>query len=144
MKTGALILPIFLVATVMADAAFAQTVAPVRAIRSQNIIASEDVEIVEGTVTGGISDMNSVIGKEAKVTLYPGRPILVGQVGEPALVERNALVRMRFSEGPLSITTEGRVLERGGAGERVRVMNLASRQIVTGQVSDTGQIEVVK
>ncbi len=144
MRTGAIFLPLVLAVTVAAQSVLAGTVTPVRAIRSQTVIAAEDVEIVEEEVTGGLAELADVIGKEARVTLYPGRPILVGQVGAPAVVERNALVRMIFRDGPLSITAEGRVLDRGGAGERVRVMNLASRQIVTGSVQDNGDIEVVK
>ena len=37
---------------------------------------------------------------EAKVALYPGRPILASQLGAPALVERNAVVRMAYRERP--------------------------------------------
>jgi flagella basal body P-ring formation protein FlgA len=76
------------------------------------------------------------------VTLYPGRPILENQVGPPALVERNQVVRMVFLRGGLAITAEGRALDRGGFGEAVRVMNLSSRQIVSGAVAADGSIEV--
>ncbi|MEM9126779.1 MAG: flagella basal body P-ring formation protein FlgA, partial [Pseudomonadota bacterium] len=43
---------------------------------------------------------------------------------------------------PLSITTEGRALGRGAAGDRIRVMNLSSRTTVTGLIRPDGQIEV--
>ena len=79
---------------------------------------------------------------EAKVALYPGRPILASQLGAPALVERNAMVRMSYASGPLRIMTEGRALDRAAAGELVRVMNLASKQTVTGVVAADGSIEV--
>ena len=49
---------------------------------------------------------------------------------------------MIYIEGPLRIVTEGRALDRAGAGEPVRVMNLASRQTVTGTVGADGSIEV--
>ena len=38
--------------------------------------------------------------------------------------------------------TEGRALARAGAGDYVRVMNLASRATVMGRVLQDGQIEV--
>ena len=52
------------------------------------------------------------------------------------------MVRMSYSSGPLQIVTEGRALDRAAAGEPVRVMNLASRQTVTGTVAPDGSIEV--
>jgi flagella basal body P-ring formation protein FlgA len=51
-------------------------------------------------------------------------------------------VRMSYMHGPLRIDTEGRALDRAAAGEAVRVMNLASRQTVTGTVEPDGTIEV--
>ena len=38
--------------------------------------------------------------------------------------------------------TEGRAPDRGGVGEAVRVMNLTSRQIVSGTVAPDGSIKV--
>jgi flagella basal body P-ring formation protein FlgA len=127
---------------VAAGAVFAQSVTPVRAIRAQTILAAEDLTLAEAAVPGAIADIAAAVGREARVTLYPGRPILGGQIGAPALVERNQLVRMTYAQGPLSIVTEGRALDRAGAGEPVRVMNLASRQTVTGTVTPDGGIEV--
>jgi flagellar basal body P-ring formation protein FlgA len=126
------------------EAALADAVVPIRAIRGQSVIGPEDVELADLDLPGALSDPGAVIGREARVTLYPGRPILKGQVGEPALVERNQIVRMTFAQGALSITADGRVLDRGGAGETVRVMNLNSRQVVTGAVTPDGSIEVVR
>jgi len=134
---------LFLVAAGMAaDAALAETVATVRPVRAGSVIAESDLEILEDTIPGTVAGIAEAVGKEAKVTLYPGRPIQSSQIGSPALVDRNQLVRMVYSSGPLSITTEGRVLDRAGIGESVRVMNLTSRQTVSGVVAPDGTIEV--
>jgi flagella basal body P-ring formation protein FlgA len=130
------------VAVIAAGAVLAQSVTPVRAIRSHTILSAEDLALAETTVPGAVAEIAAAVGREARVTLYPGRPILTSQIGAPALVERNQLVRMTYSEGALSIATEGRALDRAGAGEMVRVMNLASRQTVTGTVAADGSIEV--
>ncbi len=130
------------VAMMAAGVVLAQSVTPTRAIRSQSVIGPDDVALSDETAPGAIGDIGAVIGREARVTLYPGRPILGGQIGAPALIERNQIVRMNFAQGPLSITTEGRALDRAGVGEMVRVMNMASRQIVTGSVAADGSIEV--
>jgi flagella basal body P-ring formation protein FlgA len=49
---------------------------------------------------------------------------------------------MSYASGPLRIVTDGRALDRAGAGEFVRVMNLTSKQTVTGVVAADGSIEV--
>ena len=122
----------------------AGTVVPVRPIRGQTILAAADLTLAEGDTPGALASIEAAVGKEAKVTLYTGRPILESQIGAPALVERNQLVRMTYADGPLSITTEGRALDRAGVGEEVRVMNLTSRQVVTGQVTPEGGVRVIR
>jgi flagella basal body P-ring formation protein FlgA len=132
----------FFVVMLAAGAVLAQSVQPVRAIRAQTVLAAEDLTLVEKTVPGAVGAIERAVGQETNVALYPGRPILESQLGAPALVERNAVVRMVFADGPLRIVTEGRALDRAAAGEPVRVMNLASRQTVTGTVAPDGSIEV--
>lgn len=130
------------VALLAAGAVLAQSVQPVRAIRGQSVLGPDDLALVEATVPGAVTTIEEAVGKEAKVTLYPGRPILLAQLGAPALVARNALVRMNYVRGPLRIVTDGRALDRAGVGEPVRVMNLASKQTVTGVVAPDGSVEV--
>ena len=119
-----------------------QSVTVVRALRGQSLIEADDLAVTPGATPGGIDSIEAAVGMEAKVALYPGRPILLSQIGAPALVERNALVRLGYMKGPLSIVTEGRALDRAAAGEPVRVMNLQSRQTVTGTVAPDGSVEV--
>jgi flagella basal body P-ring formation protein FlgA len=124
--------------------AAAASVVPVRPIRAQAVVLATDLELRDDTIPGAIGALEEAVGLEAKVTLYPGRPILEGQVGPPALVQRNQTVRMNYISGALAISAEGRALDRGGVGETIRVMNLGSKQIVTGDVAADGTIEVTK
>lgn len=72
----------------------------------------------------------------------PGRPLRPGDIGPPAIIERNDLVTLIFRQGGLTIAAEGRSLGRGSVGEAVRVMNLSSRTTVTGRVKQDGSVEV--
>ncbi|PCJ73797.1 MAG: flagella basal body P-ring formation protein FlgA [Rhodobacteraceae bacterium] len=120
----------------------AQTVVAANAIRARSIIVPEDLAILDKNTIGGITSVAGIIGKEARVNLYAGRVIRASEIGAPAIMERNQLVIMVYNTGQLSISAEGRVLSRAGVGERVRVMNLTSRQTVTGRVLFDGTIEV--
>ncbi|NOD49345.1 MULTISPECIES: flagellar basal body P-ring formation chaperone FlgA [unclassified Ruegeria] len=113
-----------------------------RTIRAKEIIVAADLEMKPTEVAGAAKDPEALIGQEARVALYPGRPIRDTDVGPPAVVDRNDRVILVFNSQPLSITTEGRALGRGAIGERIRVMNLSSRTTVTGRIRPDGQIEV--
>jgi len=120
----------------------ADMVVPTRTIRAKEIISAADLETKAQQVPGAVADPDLLIGQEARVALYPGRPIRGGDFGPPAIVDRNDLVVLVFERSPLSITAEGRALGRGAAGDRIRVMNLSSRTTVTGLIRPNGQIEV--
>ena len=129
-------------AMVTAAPAAADTPVAARTIRAQTVLAPSDLATVEGEVPGAIGDADAIVGQEARVALYAGRPIMPGDVGPPALVDRNQIVRMVHDAGGLTIVTEGRALGRGGVGDSLRVMNLASRTTVTGVVLPDGTVAV--
>ncbi|WP_170507600.1 flagellar basal body P-ring formation chaperone FlgA [Ruegeria arenilitoris] len=137
MRFLVLMLALLVPASVQAD-----IVVPTRTIRAKEIISATDLELKAQQVPGAIITPEFLIGQEARVALYPGRPIREGDVGPPALVDRNDLVVLIFDRTSLSITAEGRALGRGAAGDRIRVMNLSSRTTVTGLIRPDGQIEV--
>lgn len=122
--------------------ALADSVVPTRTIRANAIITDLDVTMKAGLTKNGFDRALDVIGQEAKTTLYAGRPILFDDVGPPALVTRNQIVSLRFETAGLLITTEGRSLERGGIGDRVRIMNMDSRATLFGQIQADGSVHV--
>lgn len=120
----------------------AETVVALRTIRAQEIVTSEAVTLDPGTLDGAYAQIDDVLGQEARITLYPGRPILHGHLGPPAVVERNQIVELVFERNGLRITSEGRSLARAAVGERIRVMNVSSKTSLFGVVLDNGSIRV--
>ena len=118
----------------------AETVVAARTIRAQQILAPEDLRRVAGE--GAVADPADVIGLEARRTLYAGRPVSLDDLGPPAIVERNEIVPLAYSRGGLQILSEGRALARGGVGEVIRVMNLASRTTIQGRITAEGLVIV--
>lgn len=124
---------------VFAGAAAAEGVVALRTIRAQSTIGAEDIGLAPGADASAAA---ALVGLEARVTLFPGRPIHPGDVGPVAIVMRNQTVELLFLSGALAIQTEGRSLDRAAIGETVRVMNLASRTTVTGRVRPDGTVVV--
>lgn len=130
------------VAALVAGPAGADTVVALRTLRAQSVISPADVALEPGSVSGAASRLEDVIGREARVALYKDRPILDGDTAAPTLVQRNQLVPLIFMAGPLVIAAEGRAMERGGAGDQIRIMNTTSRTTVTGLVLADGSVAV--
>lgn len=121
-----------------APPAFAGDVVAARNIRAGAIIAAEDVSAPD--TPGALRQAAGFIGLEAARSIYKGQIIAQADLRPPTLVARNAVVTMEFVQGPLTIETEGRALDQGGSGERIRVMNLLSKRIVTAVVIDAATV----
>lgn len=120
----------------------AEIVVPVRTIRARELLVAADFVARDATVPGAIDTVEDLIGQEARVALYPGRPVRPEDVGPPAVVDRNDLVTLVFRRGGLLIAAEGRALGRGAVGDRIRVMNLSSRTTLTGRIDQHGVVSV--
>jgi flagellar basal body P-ring formation protein FlgA len=118
--------------------ALADIVVPVRTIPAGQIIGLDDLLRREGNVQGAIGDPDQILGMEARIALYAGRPIRQADVGQPAVIERNQIVPLVYTGDGLHITTEGRALDRAGPGDVIRVMNMTSRNTVTAWAGADG------
>ncbi|TQM93352.1 flagellar basal body P-ring formation chaperone FlgA [Roseinatronobacter monicus] len=122
--------------------ALADSLVATRLIRATDVITSGDVVAHGARVPGAATAPDQVIGLEARVAIYPGRPVRLSDLGPAAVIERNEIVRMVYRQGPLMILSEGRALARAGLGDALTVMNLASRQSVQGVVTSAGLVAV--
>ena len=128
----------------LAAPAAADTIVAARTIPAQTLITPGDIQLHDRTVPGSLSDPVDAIGMEARVALYAGRPIMPGDLGSPAIVERNQIITLHFQRGGLMISTEGRALGRAGPGDMVRVMNVSSRSTVTARIGADGAAYVAQ
>lgn len=128
---------------VVALPASADVLLAARTMRAGTALTAQDVVLLSDPAPlGAANHPDEVVGMEARVTLYSGRPIPLASLGPPALVERNQLVTLSFSRGGLDIRADGRALGRGAQGDMIRIMNLASRTTVTGTVAGPGLVTV--
>jgi flagella basal body P-ring formation protein FlgA len=136
--------PALLILVVAGGTARAEAVVAAETIRAGSTITPDMLSLADVAAPGAIDDMRDAIGLEARVNLYQGRPIRPQDLGMPTVVERNERVSLVYEMGGLRITAEGRALDRAGAGEPVRVMNMASRSTVMGVAVQAGVVEVTR
>ena len=85
-----------LIVMLLAAPVSADYLVPLRTIRPAEIIGPSDLVLKNGEVAGAMVDMADVVGLEARVVLYPGRPVLPGDVGPPAVVGRGFFMQLSF------------------------------------------------
>lgn len=124
------------------SAALSDSLVAARVIKAQTQLVAEDLALVAAHIPGALTDPEQAIGQEARVSIYPGRPVLSQNIGPAAKVDRNQTVTLRYVSNGLSIRTEGRALERGGVGDHIEVMNLVSRAKISGRIERDGSIVV--
>ena len=122
--------------------AFSDIAIVTRNIRPGEVLQATDVLMVRGEALDAYNSVEKIVGTEAKVALFAGRAILKGQLAAAASVQRNQIVELIFELNGLSMTTEGRALGRGSVGQRIRVMNLASKTSIFGTIEDNGSVRV--
>lgn len=138
----ALALPAVFLALVVAGGARADVVVAAETIRAGTVLTPAMLDVAPLAAPGALDDVRDAVGLEARVNLYPNRPVRPQDLGLPTVIERNAAVSLIYAADGLRITAEGRALDRAGAGEPVRVMNMASRSTVTGVAIGAGIVEV--
>jgi len=120
----------------------ADSVVATRTIQPKSLITAEDVTMVAMQIPNALGDPAAAIGKEARISISPGRAIKSTDLVQATLVERNAVVAMSFVVGGLEIVTEGRALARGAEGDVIDIMNLSSRTRLRGRVLADGSVTV--
>lgn len=131
-----------LVSLMAVPSAHGETVVATRTIRAQSILTEQDLATKPVRIAGTFDDPAILVGLEARVPIYAGRPVMQNDVGPPAIIDRNQVVILVYVTSGLTITTEARALGRGGVGDRLRVLNIASRQTVEGEIRPDGSVLV--
>jgi flagella basal body P-ring formation protein FlgA len=110
------------------------------------IISADDVVLEKRDLAkvppGAITNVEEVVGQRVKRTLRVGIVLRTAFVDKPIVVRRGDVVRLLVDTERLTISALGRVDERGGVGDTVRVINLDSMRRVYGQVVDSRTIRV--
>jgi flagella basal body P-ring formation protein FlgA len=79
---------------------------------------------------------------QTKRQIAPGQPFAVAEMVRPSMVVKGANVLMVLDSPGISLTAEGRALEPGAVGERIRVVNPVSHVVVEAEVIGPDRVRV--
>ena len=110
-------------------------------------IAAADLRITRVVAAGlrvePVRGLAEAIGMAPRHAAAAGQPIPRAELERPVVVEKGARVTMELRTPFLSVLTLGQAAESGGIGDRVPVINLASRAVVEGEIVAAGQVRVL-
>ena len=117
-----------------------------RTIAKGGVIAEDDIawiEVRSGDVQRRTAtDLEQIVGQEAKRQIRPDSPIRSNDLWPPRLVRKGRLVTLTVQTRYMLLQTNGQAVEDGALGDVVRVLNLKSRKTVRGIISGDGEIEI--
>ena len=82
------------------------------------------------------------VGMVMRHPVGAGAPLLLADLGRPMAVRKGENVQMLLDGNGISVSAQGVAMDAGSMGERVRVLNAASRAIVEGEVMGNSQVRV--
>ncbi len=134
--------------TAIAGRAVEMTEIPVlvRRIEPGEVIAERDIQWIATRVDrlsrNTVASQDRLLGKSPRRPLRPGERILSADLRDPLLVTKNSIVTIRLVSSRMVLTAQGRALDQGAVNDAVRVMNTRSKQIISGTVVESGQVQV--
>jgi flagella basal body P-ring formation protein FlgA len=84
----------------------------------------------------------SLVGKVARQTLLPGRPVTQAALREPHAITQGQTTTVIFQSGALTITGNAIALQSGATGDVVSVRNVDSGRIIKGKIGADGAVHV--
>ncbi|MCC0004801.1 MAG: flagellar basal body P-ring formation protein FlgA [Methylobacteriaceae bacterium] len=108
----------------------------------ENMLGEGAFELDE--LSNAIKTRGEAVGRVAKRTLFPGRPIGAAYLEDRYTIVNGSLVQLIYEQPGISIVASGLALQSARAGEAIRVRNVESGLAVTGTVSSAGKVLVGK
>lgn len=117
-----------------------------RPLLRNEILGVEDLAVERKLVTslrkGIFNEVSELTGMRARRKINKGAVIMESDISMPPLLKRGSMVTILAEKGSLTISTRGKVMEKGFKGKIVRVKNVSSKKVVMAEVVDSKTVKV--
>lgn len=90
-----------------------------------------------------IRDPQEALGKRLLRNISAGTPLTKEILGSPLLVHQGSLVTLFVEGRNIRIHAQGKALEKGGKGEIIMVLNIASQKRLEGIIVDANNVRII-
>lgn len=84
----------------------------------------------------------ALLGTRTTRPLHAGQPLLSSNITRPALLKSGDQITLIRKIGGIQVTATGKVLRNAGIGDRVRVQNLRSKEVIQATILDANTARV--
>jgi len=124
-----------------------QKAVSVEEIEAGKIISSDKIKMVEGlSDKPQPADWKAPYGLAAKCRIPAGKEIeanMVTEKAKEAVISRNQSVLIKVDRPGLVVQAAGKALEKGSAGECIKVQNMESNRVIIAKIKEDGTVEPV-
>lgn len=110
------------------------------------ILAPGDIEMklvpLKYAETTGVIDLAQLVGKQLDRAGRGGLMLRAGDVSEPLVVQRNAMVTVYLRSELMTLSVKGLALNSAAIGQPVQVLNTVSKKILSGTALPGGGVEM--
>lgn len=118
-----------------------------RRLNAGSVVQGDDIRMarVRAAIanTGVARAPAEAVGQTLRRQLAPGQPLLLGDLGRTAAIQKGARVTLRLRAAGLNLSATGQALEAGAVGEHIRILNTTSRAIVEGEIIGPDEVRVL-
>ncbi len=115
-------------------------------LRRGAILKPEDITTVRlprnSVPARALHDVSDIVGLSARNHLRAKSPLTRNDFERPTIIPRGEKVTITYQLPGMKLTTRGQAMDNGAKGDVIDIMNLQSRQIVTGTVVARGQVRI--
>lgn len=116
-----------------------------RALAARELINTDNVVFERRDIgrvpPGYFTELNKILGLAVKRQLAPGTAITDSMLEKPILIKRGQTIRIVAQTGHITVSAPGIALQNGSQGQFIRVQNINSKKMITGQVVDEATIQ---
>jgi len=117
-----------------------------RYLRRHHVVQSEDLQWANRNLStlppDVATEMKDILGKRTTLSVNSNEILRMSMVEVPPLVNKGDQVILLIENEQFRITTLGEAKEGGRKGDRVRLLNLASRKEVCGRILDANTVRI--
>lgn len=124
---------------------FSDVAVTVKPIARYQPITGDDVRLQKmdiSSLSNAVTDLRTLVGKRMKRKIDTNTVVRKDWIEVPPLVKRGDVVVIVAKSASIKITTLGKAREKGGKGDRIKVVNLDSDKDVFARVVDAKTVEV--
>lgn len=119
---------------------------PVRRLLPGTLIQPDDLRLtrIRSTLIRGdvVQSVAQAIGQSVRTAVMPGQPLPAADLTRPLAVAKGANVIMQLNAPGLQLLGQGRALDQGAIGDRIMVLNPASRAVMEAEITGRDRVRV--